>query len=460
MGEPEQLQLLGWQSQQPATQRLLLQCDEVARAARTAAKLQQPQLAAQCAAAAGWAYLQRGPYAEGKALLQTALQSVPQGPLRAWLHFLHAHLELALGEMDSASQRYQLTAELASEYGLLWLECDALRLRASTLRKLGRLEEIRPVLLRAREVAQRRAARDGQAEFVQSAWARLEGDSDRERVLRKALALARQAGNLPLVSEILVTLSALAQRDGRLAEARARLELQAELGILGLASQSLNTFARLLIATLSDDDAEVERLFPLAQTRAAKLGDPLGEIAALVTYAAALLGREDLPAAQDALERAEVLLGQGEGFERPGAEIDLHWAELYERAGRFAEALPLAQRAADRFHALGEPDYAETALNHVALHYLALGQPTRARETLERCQTHLRLNLAHHLAAQALLARAEGHPDQMEVLLTQARQEATRRGHQVGEGHGALIQALFGSWAVALGQPKDPPRVL
>jgi DNA-binding response OmpR family regulator len=450
-GEPEVLQRLGWDSHLRQSERLLEQGDDVARAARTALALGEVELAARCAAAGGWAYVQQGPYAEGVALIDQVLQAEPSGPMRAWLHLVRAQLEQLLGQADRSVESYARAGELGAEYGLEWLACEAPRRQARMLRHLGQLDAIRPVLTCAIERSRQRGARDGQLEFAESWMALLdEAPAQREAWLRRALARGRQAGNRPLVLDVLASMADLAHKDGRLQEAFDRLQLQDEIGMLGRRMRVQNVLGRLALAMYLDDDAEVERLFPLARAAAVQLGSPMDEIDALHSYAQSLISHDQLAQAQRLLEEADALLGSDPGYEKLEAQLGLLWSDLHLRAGRFAEALLPAERSAELYRALGRPDGASIADKTVAVAHLALGELALARAALDRPGAPARLSLPHALCARALLAHAEGRHAERDALFEQCRHEVLHRGYTVGPTHPELVAEVFGPWATRL----------
>ena len=97
--------------------------------------------------------------------------------------------------------------------------------------------------------------------------------------------------------------------------------------------------------------------------------------------------RGDLAAARASLEEALPIAGEvGDAVEVANTEIELAWVALDE--GRPAAAAELAQRAASTLEDLGviEEVWAREAL---AVAELALGQPAKARTSLERARTRI-----------------------------------------------------------------------
>lgn len=443
-GRPPLDQHLGWVGEEAATARLIVQVDDVVRAARLALRVGAHDLAAACAAGALWARATTGPFAAGITFADEIVAALPAAIPRARVHLRAGEVCNAQGDFVGAEDHY--TRGLADLVGRdeLVLQGTLEGRLASLAFRMGRVEEGVARNERAVEAARRVGLRDGTLEYREAATARFRNDAEgEEQALARAVVAARASGNRPLQVHAQLFLGIAARDDGRFGEARRVFE-----GLIALDGPraSRATVLRHLLNTVAaqgDADA-VDRWSAVALPLAHALDDARDLCFTLLCRAIGALARDDTDAASRNLDEAEGSFGTSAHFREMVAELGTVRSQIALREGRVDDAIRLGRRAVAAFEAF--PRDASEAWAELAMALLASGDVVGARAAFAAVGPEPRACLAVRLCQRAVLAGASGECPR--GLSAEARAEATRSERPIGAGDAELVRSLVGAWAV------------
>ncbi len=339
-------------------------------------------------------------------------------------HCLHnlGYLNYRFGHYRLAQKHLRKSLPLFEETGILAKQAAALRFLGLIQWRLGNNPEMLNHHYRAIKLYQQTNDRHGEAISLSDiglAYFYINDLPKTLEYLQKALAIYdhidHPRGECTVLNNLAMTYTASGSPAKALEVAQYSLEIARRIDNKMLETNVLDTVGEAYLA--SGDPESALACFQKSLTMAQQYGYEPVRLTALQNAGKAYLQLEDSEQAVAALEEA---LTTAETLGAMGEEAKCHWelAQIYKKAGRYAEAL----HCYERYHDLNETIFKEKAA--------AQFESLQVLHELEQAQMEQEMTQKHHLALEkevAVRTRAE-----------KSLQESEARYRQMFEGHTAV----------------------